>query len=171
MNLKILVVDDAQLSREAIAGYLNEMGYQAEAHANAFTALDALNNDRWDLVLTDLRMPSMDGLQFLKEIKARSPETAVIIMTAYGTVETAVQAIREGALDYVVKPFHTEQLRLHIERLRELLGTRRELDTLKRSLGASALYGGLVGTSPAMQKTFQLIDQFANRPANVLITG
>jgi len=171
MSLKILVVDDAQLSREAITGYLNETGYQAEAHANAFTALEALDNDRWDLVLTDLRMPSMDGLQFLKEIKARSPETAVIIMTAYGTVETAVQAIRQGALDYVVKPFHTEQLRVHVERIRELVGTRRELDTLKRSLGTSVSYGGLVGNSPAMQKTHQLIEQFADRPANVLITG
>lgn len=171
MSLKILVVDDAQLSREGITGYLNKMGYQAEAHANAFTALEALDNDRWELVLTDLRMPSMDGLHFLKEIKARILETAVIIMTAYGTVETAVEAIREGALDYVVKPFHTEQLRLHVERIRELLGTRRELDTLKRSLGASVLYGGLVGNSPAMRKTFQLIEQFADRPANVLITG
>lgn len=171
MSLKILVVDDALLSREGITGYLNELGYQAEAHANAFTALEALDNDLWDLVLTDLRMPSLDGLQFLKEIKARGPETAVIIMTAYGTVETAVQAIREGALDYLMKPFHMEQLRVHVERVKELLGTRRELATLKRDLGTSVLYGGLVGNSPAMQKTYQLIEQFADRPANVLITG
>jgi len=171
MSLKIIVVDDAQLSREAITGYLNEAGYHAEAHANAFTALEALDNGYWDLVITDLRMPSLDGLQFLKEIKARGPETAVIMMTAYGTVETAVQAIREGALDYMVKPFHTEQLRVHVERLRELLRSQRELATLRRGLGTSAQYAGLVGRTPAMQKTFQLIEQFADRPASVLITG
>lgn len=171
MSLKILVVDDSLLSREGITGCLNELGYQAEAHVNAFTALEALDCDIWDLVLTDLCMPSMDGLQFLKEIKVRSPETAVIIMTAFGTVETALQAIREGALDYLVKPFNMEQLRVHVERIRELLGTRRELATLRRSLGTSAPYSGLVGNSPAMQKTYQLIEQFADRPANVLITG
>jgi DNA-binding NtrC family response regulator len=169
MALNILVVDDASLSREAIASFLNELGHRAEAHANAFTALESLENGCWELVLTDLRMPSMDGLQFLKEIKARSPDTAVIIMTAYGTVETAVEAIRAGAMDYVVKPFHTEQLRLHIERLNELLRARQELAALRKTVGAS--YAGLVGNSPEMQKIHQLIGQFANRPANVLITG
>lgn len=169
--MNILVVDDAQLSRDAISSFLNESGYHAEAHANAFSALEALDSSHWDLVVTDLRMPTMDGLQFLKEIKARSPSTAVIIMTAYGTVETAVQAIREGALDYVTKPFHSEQLRLRIERLQELVRTRQELDALKRTLGPSASYAGLVGSSPEMRKVFQLIDQFADRPGNVLITG
>lgn len=171
MSLNILVVDDAQLSREAIAGFLNESGHRAEPHANAFSALEALDNGRWDLVLTDLRMPSMDGLQFMKEIRTRSPETAVIIMTAYGTVETAVRAIREGALDYVMKPFHTEQLRLHVDRLQELLKTRRELDLLRKNMGTTTEYAGLVGTSPPMQKTYTLIEQFADRSANVLITG
>lgn len=171
MSLNILVVDDAQLSREAIASFLNESGHKAEPHANAFSALEALDNGRWDLVLTDLRMPSMDGLQFLKEVKVRSPETAVIIMTAYGTVETAVAAIRDGALDYVTKPFHSEQLRLRIERLHELLKTRQELDALRKNLGVSAFYGGLVGDSTAMRKVFQHIEQFADRPANILLTG
>jgi len=171
MGLKILVVDDAQLSREAISSFLNESGFKTEAHANAFSALEALDNGHWDLVLTDLRMPSMDGLQFLKEIKARSPETAVIIMTAYGTVETAVSAIRDGALDYVTKPFHSEQLRMRVERLQELLKARREIDSLRRNLGVSSSFGGLVGDSAAMKKILQHIEQFADRPANILLTG
>jgi len=171
MALNILVVDDAQLSREAIASFLNESGHRAEAHANAFSALEALDSGHWDLVLTDLRMPSMDGLQFLKEIKTRSPETAVIIMTAYGTVETAVTAIREGALDYVTKPFHTEQLRLRIERLGELLKARQEISSLRRNLGNTASYSGLVGESAALKKIIQHIEQFADRPANILLTG
>lgn len=169
--MKILVVDDAQLSREAISSFLNESGFKTEAHANAFSALEALDNGHWDLVLTDLRMPSMDGLQFLKEIKARSPETAVIIMTAYGTVETAVSAIRDGALDYVTKPFHSEQLRMRVERLQELLKARREIDSLRRNLGVSSSFGGLVGDSAAMKKILQHIEQFADRPANILLTG
>ena len=106
---------------------------------------------------------------------ARSKRTArilaVIIMTAYGTVETAVKALREGALDYVTKPFHMEQLRLHVERLQELLNARQELATLRKTVGTATNCGGLVGNSKEMQKVFQLIDQFADKPANVLITG
>jgi len=169
--LNILVVDDTQISREGIARYLEKLGYKAESHGNPFTALEALDNGRWDLVLTDLRMPSMDGLQLLHEIKARSPETAVILMTAYGTVETAVKAIREGALDYVIKPFHMDQLRLHVERLQELLKTRQELAALRKTIGPSTGYSGLVGNSAEMQKVFQQIDLFVNKPESVLITG
>jgi DNA-binding NtrC family response regulator len=169
--LKILVVDDAQLSREAITLNLIEWGYRAEAHANPFTALEALVEGHWDLVLTDLRMPSMDGLQFLKEIKAQSPETAVIIMTAYATVESAVEAIRNGALDYLLKPFHMEQLRVHIEPLRNLLEARQELTSLRRTLGATATKFNMVGDSQEMRNVFKQIAQFADRPANVLITG
>lgn len=169
--MNILVVDDTQLSREGIARYLNKLGHRAEAHGNPFTALEALENGPWDLVLTDLRMPSMDGLQFLNEIKGRRPDTAVIIMTAYATVETAVKALREGALDYVIKPFPMEQLHSHVERLAELLKARQELAVLRKTVGTDATHSGLVGNSPQMQKVFHLIDQFADKPANVLITG
>jgi DNA-binding NtrC family response regulator len=171
MILNIVVVDNAKKSREDIASILNASGYHATAYANAFTAMEAIESDPCDLVLTDLQMPSMDGLQFLKEIKSRSPETSVIVMTDHGTVEAAVQAMRAGASDYVTKPFHPEQLRLHVERLREIQRTRRELDELRRSLGVASDYAGFVGNSPEMRKILQQIDQFADRPGTVLITG
>ena len=171
MSVNILVVDDSKISRESTASYLAELGYRAVAHDNAFSALEALDDGRWDLVITDLRMPSMDGLQFLREVKSRAPDTAVIIMTAYGTVETAVEALRRGARDYLLKPFPLEQLRIHVERLLELIKAQEELGTLRRQLGVSTFPGGLVGASPQMKKVFQLIEQFAGRAANVLITG
>lgn len=171
MSLNIVVVDSAKKSREEIAGILNASGYHATAHANAFSALDAIETDQCDLVLTDLHLPSMNGIQFLKEIKARSPDTCVIVMTDHGTVESAVQAMRAGASDYVTKPFHPEQLRLHVERLREVQRTRRELEELRRSLGVAADYAGFVGNSPEMRKILQEIDQFSDRAGTVLITG
>ena len=171
MSLNIVVVDNTKKIREDIVGILNASGYFAAAHANAFSALEALENDHCDLVLTDLRLPSMDGMQFLKEIRTRSPDTCVIVMTDHGTVESAVQAMRAGASDYVTKPFHPEQLRLHIERLREIQRTRRELEELRRSLGVASDYAGFVGNSPEMRKILQQIDQFADRPGTVLVTG
>ena len=171
MSLNIVVVDDTKKSREDITSILNASGYHATAHANAFTALEALETELCDLVLTDLQMPSMNGIQFLKEIKARSPETCVIVMTDHGTVESAVQAMRAGASDYVTKPFHPEQLRLHVERLREVQRTRIELEELRKSLGVAADYAGFVGNSPQMLKILEQIEQFADRPGTVLVTG
>ena len=116
MSLNIVVVDGTKKTREEIAGILNASGYHATPHANAFSALDALEAEQCDLVLTDLQLPSMNGIQFLKEIKSRSPEISVIVMTDNGTVESAVQAMRAGASDYVTKPFHPEQ-RVHSRKM------------------------------------------------------
>jgi DNA-binding NtrC family response regulator len=171
MSLNIVVVDDAKKSREDIAAILNASGYHATAHGNPFSALESLETEQCDLVLTDLQMPSMNGIQFLKEVKARSPETCVIVMADHGTVDSAVQAMRAGASDYVTKPFHPDQLRLHIERLREIQKTRNELEELRKSLGVAANYAGFVGSSPEMLKILEQIEQFADRPGTVLITG
>jgi DNA-binding NtrC family response regulator len=171
MRLNILIVDDAQLSRDSLQAYLTECGHHAEAHDNPFTALESLESGRWDLAVTDLRMPSMDGLQLLKQIRESSPDTAVILMTAYATVETAVQALKMGAEDYLVKPFHLEQLRVRVDHLADRLGSRREIDALRHNLGPDTSFYGLVGQSPRMQEIAQQVELFAGRSANILITG
>ncbi|MBI3830858.1 MAG: sigma-54-dependent Fis family transcriptional regulator [Planctomycetes bacterium] len=170
MNLRILVVDDEKINRVTRTRQLNESGCVAEAHETPFTAMTALEQGAWDVVITDLRMPTMDGLQFLKEIKSRSPETDVILMTAYGTVKTAVEAMQLGAEDFLSKPFDIDELKLRLKRIEDDRRLRREVATLREVVGAGA-YSGLVGHSPQMRRVFELIDQFSASASNVLIVG
>ena len=171
MSLRILVVDDEKVNRTIITQRLNDSGYAAEAHETPFTALSALENSNWDVVLTDLCMPSMDGIQFLKEIKGRSPETSVILMTAYGNVKTAVDAMRSGAVDYMAKPFGFDELKVRLENLQENRQIRREIASLRKAMGGSMTYCGLVGSSPQMRRVFELIERFADNPSNILLCG
>jgi DNA-binding NtrC family response regulator len=171
MKLRILVVDDEKLSRVTTTRQLAEAGYVAEGHETPFKALEAIKSGVWDVVLTDLRMPSMDGIEFLKEMRKLSPGTSVILMTAYGTVKTAVEAMRSGAVDYLTKPFVFDELRFRLERLAEERQIRQEVEALRRVLGPATAYGGLVGHSAAMRNVFEQIEQFAENPSNVLIVG
>ena len=115
MSLRILVVDDEKVNRAILAQRLNAAGHLAEAHDSPRSALHAIDNASWDVVLTDLCMPEMDGMEFMKEIKARSPETSVIIMTAFGNVKSAVDAMLGGAADYLTKPFSFDELKVRLE--------------------------------------------------------
>jgi len=171
MGLSILVVDDELLSRETTAHQLNAAGYKAESHESAQSALQALEKEDRDAVLTDLRMPGMDGMQFLREIKQRRPATAVILMTAHATVQTAIEAMRLGALDYLTKPFQFDELAIRLERLAEMKHMREENASLRQALGAAPARSGLVGHSSAMRRVYDLIDQFAGLPSNILIVG
>lgn len=170
MSLRILVVDDEKISRVTRTRQLNEAGYQAEAHETPFTAISSMEKTDWDVVITDLRMPTMDGIQFLKEIKTRGQETTVIVISAYGTVRTAVEAMQLGAYDFLPKPFDIEELKVRLRRVEEERRLRREVVAL-REFVASSSYSGLVGASPQMRRVYELIDQFAVSPSNVLIVG
>lgn len=171
MNLKILVVDDDKVNRTILTQRLNSEGCKAEAHESAFSALKALDESNWDVVLTDLCMPSMDGLQFLKEVKAHSPETQVILMTAFGDVTTAVEAMRNGAVDYLNKPFNFDELKIRLEHLAEHSSIRKEISVLRKAVGPQLNYCGMVGSSPEMRRVFELIERFADNPTNILIEG
>ncbi|MCK6498872.1 MAG: sigma-54 dependent transcriptional regulator, partial [Nitrospira sp.] len=126
---------------------------------------------QWDVVLTDLRMPGMDGLTFLKELKSRRPEIEVILMTAHGSVASAVSAIREGAYDYLTKPFEFDDLAIRLERLAEFKRIQKENQGLRKTLNGVTVLHGLVGSSAAMQQVFTLVDQFAGLSSNVLLQG
>ena len=170
-KIRVLVVDDERLSRKTTTQQLREAGYETEAVENAFQALQQLEDDRWDIVLTDLRMPTMDGLAFLKEVRQNSPDVEVILMTAYGTVETAVEAMREGAADFLTKPFSFYELEVRLKKLTRLREIQRELNRLQTALDQSDAYGTLVGRSVVMRKVFEQIELFAENIAPVLIVG
>ncbi len=173
MSLRILVVDDDKISRVTTAKQLSAAGYEAAAHESPCTALEALESEMWEMVLTDLRMPGMNGMQFLEKIKEASPETSVIMMTAYGTVATAAEAMTAGVADYLTKPFDFRELLVRIERMAEQIKNRRMLKTLECALGSSMSYahGGLVGGSEAMRDVFERMERFADNLDNLLITG
>ncbi len=170
-GLRVLVVDDEKISRETTARLLAKAGYETATAENAFRALDLIEASPWDVVLTDLRMPTMDGLEFLREVKKRTPETDVIVMTAYGSVESAVTAMREGAADYLLKPFGFDELNVRLQRIKELHDSRKEIEKLHAILGDTAQASGIVGQSPAMRFVLERIELFADNPAPVLITG
>ncbi len=169
--LRVLVVDDERLSRETTTQQLREAGYETEAVENAFQALQQLEEDRWDVVLTDLCMPTMDGLEFLKKVRQDSPDIEVFLMTAYGTVETAVAAMREGAADFLTKPFSFHELEVRLRKLTRFQEIQRELNRLKTALDQSHAYSALVGRSVVMRKVFEQIELLAENVGAVLIAG
>ena len=170
-GLRVLVVDDERISRQTTAQQLRESGHDAEAVENAFLAVQRLDKEHWDVVLTDLRMANMDGLQLLAEINARFPDVDAILMTAYGTVGDAVTAMHQGAVDFLTKPFEFRELEARLIRLAEVRSTRLELSRLKASFQEAGCHCGLVGQSPTMKTVYERIGFFSDNSAPILITG
>ncbi|HSQ67254.1 MAG TPA: sigma-54 dependent transcriptional regulator [Polyangiaceae bacterium] len=169
--LRVLVVDDEKISRVTTVQQLEDAGYVAAAAESGPVALDAFGDAPWDVVLADLRMPGMDGLELMRELRARHPGVEIIVMTAYGTVQTAVAAMRQGAVDYLTKPFSFVELDLRLKRLEQLADSRRELSRLRAMLGEGGAAYGIVGRSPAMLAVLERIPLFAASSAPVLVTG
>ena len=171
-GLRVLVVDDERLSRETALRQLRQAGYEADAVENGYRALDCLQTQPWDVVLCDLRMPGIDGMELLQTIAQQHPGVDVVVMTAYGTVETAVAAIKHGAADYLTKPFRFQELEHRLKKLLEIRGFRQEISGL-RALLADTDDGanGIIGRTPRMREVGQLIETFADHTAPVLITG
>ncbi len=167
----ILVVDDEPNARTALAEILKEEGYSVETAADGFKALSRFEDFGPDLVLTDLKMPGMDGVELLKKLRVQVPDLPVVLMTAFGAVETAVSAMREGADDYLTKPLNTDELVLVIERCLERLRLRRETQELRTQLAERYRFDTIVGSSPEMQEVFKSVAQVAPSRATVLLTG
>jgi two-component system response regulator PilR (NtrC family) len=168
---KILVVDDEQSMRDFLAIMLKKEGHEIVTAENGGDALKAVQVEIFDLVISDVKMPGIDGIAVLKSIKEISPETVVIMITAFATAETAVEAMKLGASDYIIKPFKVDELKLIINNSLEKRYLRKENTLLKREIASRAGFENFIGKSEPMQKVFALIRQVAETNSTVLITG
>jgi DNA-binding NtrC family response regulator len=168
---RILVVDDDHSSRSALHDLLTDEGYEVALAADGFKALGKLVEEIPDLVITDQKMPGMDGLELLRQIATRDNTIPVIVITAFGAVKPAIEALRAGAYDYLTKPLDFEELLAVIERALNYRQLRMESVNLKRRLDEKLAPDNIVGTSPQMQQLFEVIDQVAPSRATVLISG
>jgi len=168
---KILVVDDEQSMRDFLAIMLKKEGYEVAAAANGKDALKAMQSEIFDLVITDARMPDIDGIEVLRTVKDVSPETVVIMITAYATTETAVEAMKLGAYDYITKPFKVDEIKLIIQKALEKHHLRKENILLRREIESRAGFDNFIGKSEPMQRVFSLIRQVADTKSTVMISG
>jgi DNA-binding NtrC family response regulator len=170
-KVNILVVDDEEIVRESLLEWLREDGYQVEAEEDGLKALEKFKERSWDIALIDLKMPKMDGLELMEKVKESHPETQVVIITAYATVNTAVQAMKIGAYDYLVKPFNPEELSLLIKRLVESQTLIKEISYLRKELQKQYQFYDLISKSDTMQRVFDLAHTIAKSNSNILILG
>ena len=166
---RVLIVDDEAPMRRVLEIMLQKMGHETRVAGNGQEALDLAQRESFDLILTDLRMPHMDGLALLNALRAQKVETPVILLTAYGTVESAVQAMKLGAYDYILRPFDVDAVERTITRALTTEQTRRENLFLREEVEKG--WGEFVGRGVAMQRVYDLIHQVAPGNTNVLITG
>jgi DNA-binding NtrC family response regulator len=167
----VLVVDDDAEMRSLVCDVLKDRGHQCTGVGSGEEALRALAEQQYVLVLTDLRMKGMQGTELLTEIRRSNPDIGVILMTAFGTVETAVEAMKRGASDYLTKPVKTEELVRVVERVIREAMLRREVSRLRREVHKEYSFHQIIGKSKPMQDVFDLIRRVADSPTNVLITG
>jgi len=168
---KILVVDDEQSMRDFLAILLSKEGHEVATAKNGADAIRAVQAEIFDLVITDVKMPGADGMEVLRSVKEISPETVVIMVTAFATTEAAVEAMKIGAYDYIIKPFKVDELKLIIYNSLEKRDLRKENILLKREIESKAGFDNFIGKSEPMQKVFSLIRQVADTTSTVLITG
>jgi DNA-binding NtrC family response regulator len=170
-KIKILVVDDELSIRESLKGWLQQDGYQVEAAASGREALTRNAANRFDIMLIDVKMPEMNGLTLLKKVKENDADIAVVMMTAHGAIQDAVEAMKLGAHDYLLKPFNLEEFSITIEKLVQMLTLAMENLILKERVATFTRFEKLVGRSPAMVKLYEAIVDVAQSDATVLITG
>src|ERR1043166_9748739 len=149
---RILVADDHDALRRGLVRGLADAGHEVEEASNGNAAIERLHDGYYDVVLSDLKMGGSDGIEVLKTTKALHPTTAVILMTAFGSVNTAVEAMKVGAFDYVQKPFEIEEMELKIEKALELRRMRHELDYLRHTQNDIYDFDRIVGNSGALQR-------------------
>jgi DNA-binding NtrC family response regulator len=167
----VLVVDDEEIVRDSLASWLTEDGYGVDTAPDGPSALARLAERAYAVLLVDLKMPGMDGLEVLGKARALQPDAPVIIMTAYATVDTAVQAMKQGAYDYLVKPFEPEELSLMVGKLTKAQALQRENVLLRKALKQQFEFKDMVSKSPKMEAVFELARTAAKSNSTVLILG
>jgi DNA-binding NtrC family response regulator len=170
-KISILIVDDEESVRDSLYNWFIEDGYYVECAENAKKALSILQSDSFDIILADIKMPGMDGLEMLKRIKSLKSDAIVIIMTAFATVDTAVQALKDGAFDYVTKPFDPDDLSHLIRNASKQISLIEENEILKDKVFSLENVEDMVGQSEAMQEVFRQIESVAQSSSSVIITG
>jgi DNA-binding NtrC family response regulator len=170
---KIFVVDDERIVRVTTADDLRDAGYEVREFASGQAAVQYLSetDEEVDAIITDLRMPNMDGLEFLSRVKQLRPNTFVLLMTAFATVDTAVEAMKLGAYDYISKPFNIQELLLTIERIREVKEVKDENRQLRTQVQKKFDTSNFIGKSTVTKKVFELVEIIADKNTTVLITG
>src|SRR5579871_971769 len=168
---KILIVDDETVVRDSLGKWFSSEGYQARPVGSAREALESMAGGEYDVALLDIKMPGMDGMELQARLKEVDPELTVIIMTGYASVETAVQALKQGAYDYITKPIDPDELSHLVSKALEHRNARREVARLRENLQEVSPGTELIGKAPAMKKVYELIEMVAPTEATVLITG
>lgn len=168
---KILIVDDEKSMRDFLGIVLKKEGYSVSTASDGDEANRAIQKDIYDLVITDIKMPRLDGLDFLKAVKSVSPETIVLMITAFASTETAVEAMKAGAYDYITKPFQIDEVKLIIQNALERKILREENTLLKRELKDQSSLDQIIGKSEKMQKVMELVKKVADSNSNILISG
>jgi len=168
---RILVADDEQSMREFLDIMLKKEGYKVSLASNGEEVLKLIDKDLFDLILLDIRMPRLDGIGVLKKIKTASPETIVIMITAYASADTAIKAMKEGAYDYITKPFKVDEIKLIIKNALEKKNLQKENLLLKQVVRDRYRFGSIIGQSSKMLALYDLLEKIAPTKTNILITG
>jgi len=171
MKYRILVVDDQEPFSHQVKKRLEKEGYEVAIKTDGKKALKTIEETRYNLVISDLKIPDLDGLALLTNVKERFPETAFIVMTAFGSIETAVEAMKKGANDYITKPFSSEELVLIIKNVLEKQSLEYEIKILRKEVEGIYSFGNIIGKNQKMQEVYDLISDVADTDATVLIRG
>jgi len=170
-KISLFIVDDEESVRDSLYNWFIEDGYRVQCAENAKKALSMLESDNFDIILADIKMPGMDGLEMLRRIKSLKKDAIVIMMTAFATVDTAVQALKDGAFDYVTKPFDPDDLSHLIRNASKQISLAEENEALRETVIALENVEDLVGQSKVMMKVLQQVEQVAQSDSSVIITG
>lgn len=171
MATKILIVDDEEILRENIALILRQEGYEVDEASNGLEAYEMYINNKYDILISDIEMPKMKGIELLEKISKFDPQVISIFITAYGSLETAIAALRLGASDYILKPIDFDELLLKVKRLIDYKKLIVENQLYRRELQKQYSFDKIIGKSPAMQKVFEMIKSVSETNSSVLITG
>ena len=169
--MKILIVDDELVVRESLYHWFSREGYQTKTAKSGTNALEMLEQEFFDTLFVDMKMPKMSGFELLEIVKKRYPETAVVIITAYGSIDSAVKAMKIGASDYLLKPFKPDQLSLVMEKISQQIQLNSEYQYLKGQMDKICRFDNIIGESDPMKKIYSLIEEVAKTDAPVIILG
>jgi len=168
--IRILLAEDDEIMRISVSDRLNKNDWQIDEARDGLEAMDFCEKHQYNVIISDIRMPGLDGLSLLQHVHTQSPETDVIIMTAYGSVENAIDGLRKGAADYIIKPFDMDDLIIRVNRLLDAQAVKKKCEVLEENCGRES-GRKLFGDSPPMQEIYALIEQVAPTKATILVTG